>query len=110
MTEYDGKERRRFPRVHQTFSVDVAPSKIRRGQSQNLSQNGLLFTHSDPLDIDTLIEVTLRVPGLTGMIASKARVVRCQQTYTGTDYNIAVQFVNIDEETEAAVKDLLENY
>lgn len=107
---FSGEERRKFPRVNSNFSLDVAPSKTRRGQAQNLSQGGLMFTHQGEVEIDSLIDVTLRVPGLTGSIVTRAKVIRCDPTGVGENFHIAVNFVNIDEETEQAIKDLLENY
>lgn len=110
MAEYTGEERRQFPRVKSNFNLDVVPSKTRRGQAQNISQQGLLFEHQGSLEVDSMIDVSLRVPGLTGTITVKAKVIRSDPTGIGEGYRVAVNFVNTDEETEQAIKDLLENY
>ncbi len=110
MAEYGGKDRRQFPRVNSNFSVGIAPSKTRKGQALNLSQNGLLFTHNGPLEAGSHVDITLRVPGLSGSMTARARVIRSDPTGIGQDHHVAVNFVNTDDETEKAIKDLLETY
>ena len=80
------------------------------GQAENLSQEGLLFTHQGSIAAGSMIDISLRVPGLTGTITVQAKVIRSDATGIGDGYRVAVNFVNTDEETEKAIKDLLETF
>lgn len=103
-------ERRKFPRVSSNFSLDVKPSKPGEGVSQNVSQTGLLFEHGESVDIGVVLDLTLRVPGLSGSVAVKGKVIRCDPGESGKMFNVAVNFVDMDKDTEESISDFLKSY
>jgi len=104
------EERRRFPRVSSNFALEVVPSDSGEGEGQNVSQGGLLFTHQGPMNIGSIIGLTLRVPSLSGTVEVKGKIVRCESTGSGNMHNVAVNFVDVDTETEQSIMDLLESF
>ena len=103
-------EKRKFPRVDSKFALEVIPSDAGAGKSTNVSEGGLLFVHDGPINVGTMLYITLRVPGLSGSISVKARVLRCDASGSGKTHNVAVNFVDIDEDTEDSIKELLESF
>lgn len=101
------EERRRFHRVTSAFSLEVHPSESGEGTSQNVSMTGILFVQRTPASVGTVLYITLRQPGLSGEVSVKAKVVRCEPV--GSQYQIAAQFVDIDQETEDSIGDLLKD-
>ncbi len=97
-------ERRKFPRLKSSFTVEVRPSEEREGQTHNISAGGILFMHKKEVTPGAILDLTLRVPGLSGTVDIKGKVVRCDIAQAGS-YNVGVQFVDVDEE---AVKEILE--
>ncbi|MCB1171916.1 MAG: PilZ domain-containing protein [Leptospiraceae bacterium] len=103
------EEKRKYPRVKSNFSLEVKPSQSGAGFSHNVSEGGLLFEHQGPLPVDGIIDLTLRVPGLSGTTQVKAKVVRCEPSQ-GETCNVAVNFVDIDNESSSAIRDWLESF
>ena len=101
----DMDERRRFHRISSQFSLEVHPSESGEGTSQNVSATGLLFSQKSPSPIGTTLYLTIRQPGLSGDVSVKGRVVRCEPI--GSQFQIAVQFVDVDKETEDSILDLV---
>ena len=101
-------ERRQFSRVSSNFALEVHPSDVGEATGQNVSKGGIMFVHKTPIDAGKVLELTLRVPSLSGSVKVKAKVVRCEKS--GNSYNVAVNFVNVDEESEKSIVEMLESF
>ena len=104
------EDRRRFPRLSSNFAIEVIPSDSGQGTGQNVSQGGLMFTHPGAISPGTVLYLTLRVPGLSGSVDVKGKVVRCEAVGTRNMHNVAVNFVDMDEESERVITELLESF
>ena len=100
------EERRKFHRVKSNFSLEVHPSESGEGTSENVSTTGLLFNQKSPAAIGTVLYLTVRQPGLSGELSVKGKVVRCVPV--GNSFQVAVQFIDVDKETERAITELLD--
>ena len=103
-------ERRKYPRISSNFALDVKPSASGSATAQNLGKGGCLFEHDGPIDVGQVLDLTLSVPPLTGNVAVKGKVVRCEPASSGNQYNIAVQFMDLDEEAETDITRMLESF
>lgn len=103
-------DKRRFPRINSKFALEVIPSEMGEGTSQNVSKGGLLFTHNGAINVGTILYLTLRVPGLSGSIDVKGKVLRCDPSGTGNLTNVAVNFVDLDPESEKSIMEMLETF
>ncbi len=100
-------ERRRYPRLSANFSLEVKPSSA--GSGENISRGGLLFQHPTPIAPGAIVDLAVRVPSLTGTIDVKGKVVRCDRG-SGSGYQVAVNFVDLDAESESTIREILETY
>ncbi len=101
-------ERRKYPRVSSKFAVEVMPSMSPSAESENLSQNGLLFRHNGALQAGTIVLLTLRMPGSTGSVTVNARVIRSTPIGKAGSHRVAVNFMGTDAATEKRIRDFLE--
>ena len=104
------EERRKHPRISSNFSLDVKPSQKGEGVTQNVSQTGLLFEHGEAVSIGMILDLTLRVPGLSGTVAVQGKVIRCDPGKSGNLFNVAVDFINIDKDAEQSIAEFLKSY
>lgn len=101
-------ERRKFPRITSHFKLDVKPSSTGAGTAQNASQEGLLFEHDGPVELGAVLDLGLRVAGLSGQVDVRGKVVRCEKSGGGNQYLVAVQFLDVDDAAARSIKEMIE--
>ncbi len=104
------QDRRKYPRISSTFSLEVKPSPAGGGTSENVSKEGLLFTHNGEIPRGEILDLTLRVPWFTGSINVKGKVIRCDPTEPKGTYNVAINFVDADEDTQKSITGLINSF
>ena len=115
---YQGPERRRFPRIPFWYIVRYkianpnvkSHSQLLTSKSKNISLGGILLETNHYYDITTTIEVELDVPIDTkNHVYAKVigSVVRCNSLGDGKSYDTAVQFISIADEYKKNVMQLI---
>ena len=99
---------RKFQRVNYKFNLDVEPSSSQESVGHNISPGGLLFPQAEPISLDTIVDMTLAIPGLTGSETIKGKVLRCDKD--GERFKIAINFVDLDEESQNSIIDMLRSF
>ena len=100
-------ERRKYPRLSSNFSLKVQPSPHGQGSGENVSQHGMFFYHDGPIAIGSLLDLSVRLAGMSGSIEVKGKVVRCEAPTSGQRHGIAVAFVDVDPETDKNLTEML---
>jgi hypothetical protein len=103
-------DRRNFPRITTNFSLEVSPSEVGHGEGKDVSQGGLQFNHKGKVNPGQILNLTIRVNGFSGDVSIKGKVVRCDPSGSDGYYNVAVNFVDIDAETEKSVIDMINSF
>jgi c-di-GMP-binding flagellar brake protein YcgR len=97
-----GAERREFPRVREPFRVeyrcltDLGVTR-RPVTTVNLSAGGLRLRSSDALEVDTLLEIAIKLPGAREPILLRGRVVWCELAASGVS-ELGVEFYDVTME------------
>lgn len=111
-------ERRIYKRisekVHLTYrviqsgagSAQYLPSDKGEGDSQDISEGGLLFRTKEPMPLGTRLELELRFPDVKYVLYPKAKVVRLEEFGEGAFYEVGLEFNQIFEDD----KNLLLNH
>jgi c-di-GMP-binding flagellar brake protein YcgR len=107
--EGSGDERRGNERVEARLQVEVPLANIEELRSvytTNISKGGLLFTLSSPASIPAAVDLTLTLPnGKKVTLQSEVRhVARREGT---TDFDVGVQFQELDAPTRRAFEEAL---
>jgi len=103
-------DRRKYPRITSNFSLEVSPSEVGHGEGKDISQGGLQFTHKGKLDAGQILNLTIRVNGFSGDVSLKGKVIRCDPSGSEGSYNVAINFIDIDLETEKSVIDMINSF
>ena len=103
-------EHRQFPRIHHSFEIDVSPSATSAGAGKNVSQGGLRFLHNDPLQVGTILDLTMKAPNNAEKIQLKAKVIRCWPAGSGSAHNVSANFVDLDPEREKEITAFLHSF
>lgn len=103
-------DRRKFPRITTNFSIEVSPSDVGHGEAKDISQGGLQFNHKGKVDPGQILNVTIRVNGFSGDVNIKGKVIRCEPSGSDGYYNVSINFVDIDPETEKSVVDMINSF
>ena len=103
------EERRKYPRLKSSFTLEVKPSKLKEGQTHDISQGGIMFGHKEPITVGTILDLTMRVPGLSGSVDVQGKVIRCETDAGGT-FSVAVQFLDIDEATTKNILETIQSF
>lgn len=101
------QERRKFPRVSHRFELDVQPAGG-SGTGRDVSKGGVSFIRKEKVEEGSLLDLAIRVPGLTGAFKVKGKVIRCLPE--GDHYSVAVNFVDVDSQTEKELTELLQSF
>jgi len=103
-------DRRKYPRITSNFSLEVSPSEVGHGEGRDISQGGLQFSHKGKLNVGQILNITIRVNGFSGDVNVKGKVLRCEQGGPEGNYHVAINFVDIDPETEKSVIDMINSF
>lgn len=97
--------KRKYVRVNDEFSVRVVQKddayrrgihEIKTTRSINVSASGILINSSEPLKIDSIVNISFIKPNTFDFFRGAGRVVRVEKNKDGT-YRIAIQFINLNE-------------
>jgi c-di-GMP-binding flagellar brake protein YcgR len=104
-----GGERRGGDRVPARLAVDVplaTVEQLRKVYSTNISKGGMLFSMTSPASMPAAVDLTLTLPdGEKLTLQSEVRHVARRE---GTaDFDVGVQFIDVDEKTRQAFEDAL---
>jgi hypothetical protein len=104
-----GAERRTQERVPVKLQVEVPLAnweQVRSVYTTNISKGGLLFTLSSPASMPAAVDLTLTLPdGRKLTVQSEVRHVARRDG--STDFDVGVQFQELDAETRRAFEDAL---
>jgi len=104
-----GAERRTQERVPVKLQVEVPLAnweQVRSVYTTNISKGGLLFTLSSPASMPAAVDLTLTLPdGRKVTVQSEVRHVARRDG--STDFDVGVQFQELDAETRRAFEDAL---
>ena len=103
-------DRRKYPRITSNFSLEVSPSAVGHGEGKDISQGGLQFNHKGKVDAGQILHLTIRVNGFSGDVSVNGKVIRCDPSGSEGYYNVAINFVDIDAETEKSVIDMINSF
>lgn len=103
------QERRKYPRISANFSLEVSPSEVGVGEGMNVSQGGVQFSHEGKLELGQVVSLTMRVNGFSGVVSVRGKVLRCDLS-SGNTYNISVNFIGVDNETEKSILDMINSF
>lgn len=78
-------------------SAQYVPNDRGEGESQDLSEGGLLFRTKEPMPLGTRLELELRFPDVKYVLYPKAKVVRLEEFSDGAYYEIGLEFNQIFE-------------
>lgn len=101
------EERRKYPRVSHRFNLEVKPV-VGTTTGRDVSKGGVSFTHAESVAPGTILDLDLRVPGLSGSYKLKGKVIR--SIPEGDKYAVAVNFVDVDPATETAISEMLQSF
>ncbi|MCA9524627.1 MAG: PilZ domain-containing protein [Myxococcales bacterium] len=94
------KERRLFYRFPATlpFTLEFIgePSMHLQSRTKNISGCGVLFTHSRPVPISTIVRLRLALP-VGDDLDLYGKVVRVEEMESGRSYNIGVVFLSVSD-------------
>lgn len=106
-------QRREYVRVPALVDIELTPQVVTMGadgqpvgpvdiraRTHNLSGGGFAVHHPQPIRIDTLFDVKLKLPGTSDPIALAAKVVRCELGEDPTKeryYDVGFAFVHVVE-------------
>ncbi len=97
-------------KVHLTYRVlqvgsgqMFLPKDKGEGESQDLSEGGLLFKTLEPMPIGTRLELELRFPDVRYVLYPKAKVVRLEEFEEGAYYEIGLEFNQLFENDKTLI-------
>ncbi|MDF3819905.1 PilZ domain-containing protein [Leptospira sp. 96542] len=103
-------ERRIFKRisekVHITYRVIQAgvtdslflPKDKGEGDTQDISEGGLLFRTKEPMSLGMRLELEIRFPDVKYVLYPKAKVVRLEEFGEGAFYEVGLEFSQLFED------------
>ncbi|MCF7916550.1 MAG: PilZ domain-containing protein [Candidatus Omnitrophica bacterium] len=102
MENYNGPERRKYPRLNASFIVSYQvkepPSDFDLSQTKDLSQGGLLLTTNKEFEPGTILVMTLRFPFVEEKIEIEGQVVSSEQKVKNLIYETHIKFKTSDED------------
>jgi hypothetical protein len=97
-------------KVHLTYRVIQVgsgqlylPKDHGDGESQDISEGGLLFTTKDPMPLGTRLELELRFPDVRYVLYPKAKVVRLEEFNDGEYYEVGIEFNQLFENDKTLI-------
>lgn len=93
-------ERRKFLRVKKQFPFNFnlrGESAVWDAETFDISLGGIGFFHSQPIALNQIIHIRMKIPGYAGEMAIRGIVRWTKKTEKG-EYFVGVEFFNIEEE------------
>jgi c-di-GMP-binding flagellar brake protein YcgR len=97
-------EKRRYKRVKDALNIRIKklatghrPAALLTVRSINLSATGILFKHSEQLELGQIINLKFLHPGSFDFFEGDARVVRIESSNKKDCYEIGVEFIDLHE-------------
>jgi hypothetical protein len=111
---YDGSERRKFPRVNGRFIVSYriipANSNSDITQTKNLSLGGMLLTTNCQFPIGTNLALEIRLPFDPDAIMIIAKVLESKEVVKGIIYDTRLIFLAVDEKHSKVISETVGYY
>ena len=102
MTNYEGQDRRKSPRIEANFVVNYKIEEMPEGydlsQTKNISQGGILMTTNRSFEKGSFLTINIRIPFVPQKIKLKGEVVASQEKVRDLIYETRVQFVGLDKD------------
>ncbi|MCZ8154503.1 MAG: PilZ domain-containing protein [Leptospira sp.] len=86
------------------------PKDRGEGESQDLSEGGLLFKTTEPIPLGTRLEVELRFPDVKYILYPKAKVVRLEEFNDGEFYEVGLEFNQLFENDKELIIEHIQKY
>jgi len=86
-------------------SVDAFFSEM----ATNINEGGMFLATDAPAEIDQLVKLALRLPGLTRPIEVEARVAWVNRGEAGAEPGIGLQFLELSNEVRETINRLVRN-
>jgi len=115
-----GQEKRVYRRLNTEININyrIIKSKIKLdkgkylteqfGVTENISAGGFLFVSSEPIPINTILEVKIALPDTDKPIECLAKVLRAEEVVPDKTYNIAVCFLDMPGAERARINKYVE--
>ncbi len=102
MTEYNGQEKREYPRVDANlvinYRIQELPDSYDLSQTKNISQGGILITTSKLFERGAQLTMNLRIPLVPQRIKFSGEVVDSREVVRDLIYETRVKFLGLDED------------
>lgn len=116
------RERRQTPRLKKEVTVQyrikkAAPVKGMHvpfdssadiTRTKDLGEEGVLFTVSYAIPLQTILEIKLRLPKQTEHVELEGHVVSCTKIVKDLVYGIGVKFINLKDEQRKRLRDFVQ--
>jgi len=113
--EEQPQERRKTPRVKKPIIVqyhikDLPGAGVDMSQAKDLSEEGMAFTVSQPLNVKTILEIKMKLPTAEETVELEGEVASCNEIRENIVYAIGVKFVNLQEEQKESLSRFVQSY
>ncbi len=102
MTEYNGQEKRGYPRVDANlvinYRIQELPDTYDLSQTKNISQGGILITTSKLFEKGIQLTMNLRIPLVPQKVKLSGEVVESREVVRDLIYETRVKFLGLDED------------
>ncbi|MCK4519795.1 MAG: PilZ domain-containing protein [Candidatus Omnitrophica bacterium] len=102
MTEYNGQEKREYPRVNANlvvnYRIQELPDTYDLSQTKNISQGGILITTSKLFEKGIQLTMNLRIPLVPQRVKLSGEVVESREVVRDLIYETRVKFLGLDED------------
>ncbi|MFC1593763.1 PilZ domain-containing protein [Candidatus Omnitrophota bacterium] len=108
------QEKRKHSRLKRQFIVSFkeenGTSHFDASQMKDISEGGLRFMTGRPFAKDTILLLKLKTPVAVCKFKIKGKVVESTKIVEGLIYDTRVSFLDIDEDTEAAIRKTIDYF
>ncbi len=99
------EDRRKYVRIYRHFILTYYPvsapsSQKEVSQINNISQGGMNFSVTEPLEIGTQLGIELKTPFLADSIYLQGEVLECREKISKLIYEIRLQFKDISAQAK----------
>ena len=105
--KWDGKERRKSPRVPISAKVEVnSGEQTLHYFTSDVSAHGLFLACQEPLDLGRVVQMQVSIPGLKQLLPLKGKIVR--QVSSGPTPGVGIEFVETPTEFQMLLIEAIE--
>ena len=109
----DFEEKRQSPRIKKAITVqysvkDLPQAGVDMSQTKDISEEGISFTISNPLALQTILNIKLNIPISEDSLELEAQVSSCREIRPNIVYSVGVKFINLSEEQKRLLKDFVQ--